>query len=302
VLLDQTTDVAEHPEFTDRYTWKMVDGVNTTGYFVSDFLFSELQTLRLNQRLANRTILFNGYFTIPKFDDIMSLAQSTYTTTGRMIGIYPELKHPSFFNSLGFKMEDMFLESLVAGGYAVNGENAYADMNVVVPVVVQCFDPLSLKYLRTKSSLPLIQLVYPPTKPEDVLKFLTGKDLTDFATYANGVGPHKLYFDPALLKQVEAFITQAHSMNLLLHPWTMRADSEILPVFNGNFEEEERYFYQCLRVDAAFSEFPDRTRETVDSVIRLDIMMQRGKQFLAGSVHAALPSFCSRFNSSLPSN
>ena len=33
---------------------------------------------------------------------------------------------------------------------------------------------------------------------------------------------------------------------LLLHPWTFRADSGVLPRFDGDFEKEEMFFYCCL--------------------------------------------------------
>ena len=37
LLLDDTTDIAEHSEFADRNTTKLVDGKDMTGYFVNDF-------------------------------------------------------------------------------------------------------------------------------------------------------------------------------------------------------------------------------------------------------------------------
>ena len=41
-----TTDVALHPEFADRRTTRMVDGVTHTGWFTEDFTLAELKTLR----------------------------------------------------------------------------------------------------------------------------------------------------------------------------------------------------------------------------------------------------------------
>jgi hypothetical protein len=41
-----TTDVASHPEFADRKTTKVIDGVSTTGWFTDDFTLAELRTLR----------------------------------------------------------------------------------------------------------------------------------------------------------------------------------------------------------------------------------------------------------------
>ena len=84
LLLDDVTNVASLPQYADRKTTKTVEGKNETGYFVSDFLYSELQDLRLNQRLPERTTLFNGLFQIPSFTSIMSLAQNQYASSGRL--------------------------------------------------------------------------------------------------------------------------------------------------------------------------------------------------------------------------
>ena len=46
-----TTDVAQHPEFADRRTTKVVDGVTVTGWFTEDFTWAELSTLRAIERL-----------------------------------------------------------------------------------------------------------------------------------------------------------------------------------------------------------------------------------------------------------
>jgi glycerophosphoryl diester phosphodiesterase len=48
-----TTDVASHPEFADRRTTKVVDGVSETGFFASDFTLAEIKTLRAVQPLAS---------------------------------------------------------------------------------------------------------------------------------------------------------------------------------------------------------------------------------------------------------
>jgi glycerophosphoryl diester phosphodiesterase len=65
LLLDDTTNVASFPQFADRYTTKTVDGQNMTGYFISDFLYSELQELSLIQRIQGRSTLFNDLLKIP---------------------------------------------------------------------------------------------------------------------------------------------------------------------------------------------------------------------------------------------
>lgn len=260
LLLDETTNVADFPQFADRKTTRVVDGQNMTGFFINDFLYSELQELRLNQRLSYRTKLFDGYFTIPTFDQIMALAQQNYLSTKRTVGIYPELKHPSYFKSFGFAMEDMFLESLVKGGYEVYGEQVPNDLSKVVPVVVQCFESQSLKYLKEKSTLPRIFLVN-----EVGAAFWTNKDnVAKIAEFANGVGPAKGDFGTPAFTTGQTIMSNLKEFNLYAHPYTFRADNGILKKFGGNFATENMYFYCCLGIDGIFTEFPDRSRESID--------------------------------------
>jgi glycerophosphoryl diester phosphodiesterase len=260
VLLDDTTDVASHPEYADRKTTKNVDGSNMTGYFVSDFTVAEIKTLRLKQRLYQyRTTLDDGFFSIPTFDEIMSLAQSTYTKSGRMIGIYPELKHPKYHNSLGFQMVDMFLTSLQQGGYVTSGSEVQTNLKNVVPVLVQCFDADALKELHGKCELPLLQLIDATTS-----SFWTAGNVSAIAAYAQAIGPEKTYFESSTYVKALETMNLIRSYNLISHPWTLRADTGIGAKFKGDFSKEQMYMYCCLGIDGMFTEFPDQTREIID--------------------------------------
>jgi glycerophosphoryl diester phosphodiesterase len=265
LLLDDTTNVVDFPQYADRKTTRVVDGVNTTGYFVSDFTLAEIKTLGLKQRVSTRSALFNGLFTMPTIYEIMSMMQNQFNTTGRMIGIYPELKHPTYHKNLGFAMEDMLLDVLVAGGYAINGEFAYNNLTNVVPVIIQCFEAPSLIYLHTKTSLPLMLLV---KYTVNGMNYISDEALEATAKYAAAIGPEKTFMDPVNIKRTKTMMSRAKSLNLAIHPWTFRADSDFIFPFEDNLAAEERYFYGCLGIDAGFTEFPDQTRETIDIVTK----------------------------------
>ena len=51
--LNDTTDVANHPEFASLKTTKTIDGVAHTDWFTEDFTFAQLRTLRLKERLPD---------------------------------------------------------------------------------------------------------------------------------------------------------------------------------------------------------------------------------------------------------
>lgn len=263
ILLDETTNVAELPQYSDRYTTKQVNGANQTGYFVSDFLYSELQDLRLNQRLSIRTDLFDGYFKIPSFTEIMSLVWSQYNSSGIIRGMYPELKEPAYHESLGFDMVDMFLSELVSGGFVIDGADNDI-INQVVPVVIQCFDADTLKQLRSKTDIPLIYLLDIPVAP-----FWNAEFLEEVSTFADGISPEKTFLGQLPFPLGKQSVELAHETGLAVVPWTFRADTDILPKFEGSFAAEEMYYYACLGIDAAFTEFPDQTRETIDMYLNV---------------------------------
>src|SRR3954454_13482610 len=93
-----TTDVAGHPEFAARRTTKTIDGVAVTGWFTEDFTLAELRTLRAKERIPDlrpENTAFDGLAQIPTFDEVIDLAQRYG------VGVYPETKHPTYFDSVG---------------------------------------------------------------------------------------------------------------------------------------------------------------------------------------------------------
>ena len=95
-----TTDVARHPEFADRRTTRIVDGVVATGWFTDDFTLRELRTLRAVERIPQlrpHNALYDGRDRIPTLQEIVDLARRASGEHGRRIGIAPETKHPTYF-------------------------------------------------------------------------------------------------------------------------------------------------------------------------------------------------------------
>ena len=93
-----TTDVAAHPEFAARRVVKTVDGVAAAGWWVEDFTLAELRSLRCKERLPQfrpGNVAYDGQETIPTFAEALALANEAG------VGIYPELKHPTFLRERG---------------------------------------------------------------------------------------------------------------------------------------------------------------------------------------------------------
>ena len=206
---------AQRAEFASRKTTRKVDGVNETGWFATDFTLAEIKTLRAIQPLAERDQSPNGKYQIPTLREVLDLAKTEGAKVGRVVGVYPETKHPTYHAKLGLPLEDRLLAVLAKYGYTTKAS----------PVIVQSFEVSNLKYLRTKTQVRLVQLVdandvnadgsmdltAPYDKPYDFAvagdsrtfaSLLTSAGLKEIKTYADGIGPWKPYLIPS--KQVDA--------------------------------------------------------------------------------------------------
>ncbi len=231
-----TTDVADHPEFARLRTTKLVDDVETTGWFTEDFTLAELKTLRARERLPairpNNTD-YDGQFEIPTLEEILDLTAGATTRYGDRVGIYVETKHPSYFDTLGLPLERPMLRSLAEHGYAEPG----------APVFLESFETANLRYLAEVTDYRLIQLVKDAGGPYDLasgpdprnyLDLLTPAGLREISSYATGVGLPKAVMIPwdetGALLEPAAVIADAHACGLAVHGWTFRRENFFLPV------------------------------------------------------------------------
>ena len=104
--------MAGHPEFAGLKTTKVIDGKSITGWFTEDFTLAQLKTLRAVERLPQvrpKNTAFNGLYTIPTLDEVLDLARHSRTCNGGQVGVYPETKHPTYFDSIGLSPEEPLL-------------------------------------------------------------------------------------------------------------------------------------------------------------------------------------------------
>lgn len=254
-----TTDVASRPDFADRKRTKTIDGQTVTGWFTEDFTLPELKTLKARERLPQlRGTAYDGQFEVPTFAEVLALAKR------RKVGIYPETKHPSYFEAMGKSFDGPLLLELTKAGFTKRKD----------PVFIQSFEVGNLERLAGKTKLRLVQLVGPANEaPADrpgttYGAMLTPDGLKRISAYAAGIGPEKSLVIPrnttGALTQPSSLVRDAHAAGLVVHPWTFRAENIFLaagqrssadPKGHGDVRAEICAFLRA-GVDGVFSDFP----------------------------------------------
>ncbi|MDJ0733020.1 MAG: glycerophosphodiester phosphodiesterase family protein [Nostocaceae cyanobacterium] len=151
--LDDTTNVSE-VFGEERKSTKILDGEEITAYFAEDFTLAEIKQLRAVQPRDFRSDEFDGQFEIPTLKEVIELVQQVEAETGKKIGIYPETKHPTFFDEQGLSLEEPLIQTLQSTNFT--------DPN---RIFIQSFEVANLIDLQNNllpaaglENLPLVQL------------------------------------------------------------------------------------------------------------------------------------------------
>ncbi len=280
-----TTDVAAHPEFAARKITKVIDGERQEGWFVEDFTLAELKTLRAKERLGTlrpESMAFDGQFPVLTFDEIVAFAAKAARGRKRPLGIIPEIKHSSYFHSLGHDMEAKLLAAIRAHAWLQQA-----------PVIVQSFEVANLKRLRGMlapwRNIALMQLADEPEKRTgDAIAsggtltygaMLSAGGLADVAGYADWIAPWSRTLMPETadgrLAPPQPIIADAHRAGLLVGAYTFRPEPQFLPASlrqcgaalrceSGSVAEIRAYLAAGL--DGFFTDDPALGRRAVDGV------------------------------------
>ena len=256
IYLDFTTNVKKI--FPNR---KRKDG----HWYVRDFTLSELKKLNVNERLKsdvtekaflNRYPLESGTFKICTLSEQIELIQGLNKSTQRSVGIYPEIKNPSWHRNEGLDISSVTLGQLEDYGYTSKKDKIF----------FQCFDSNELKRIKYElnSSLPLIQLIGNNAwneSDDDYSQMVSLEGIENLSKYAVGIGPYLqlLYRVSSLDGDIKAskLSHYARKNGLYIHPYTIRKDS--IPLDFDDFEKMVKWFAIELKADALFTDFVDLT-------------------------------------------
>lgn len=251
-----TTDVADHPEFADRRTTKVVDGREVTGWFTEDFTLAELRTLRATERLPQLrpdNTAFDGLYQVPTLDEVLDLARRSVTCDGEPVGVAPETKHPTYFESIGLPLTGPLVAELEA-----NGLDSRRD-----PVIVQSFETGNLRELDGLTDVRLALNVSASGAPYDLVAagdprtyadLVTPAGLRDVAAYADVVSLAKDVVlprtDDGTLGGPTRVVRDAHRAGLEVVAWTFRAENTFLPADLRSSDDPAAHGDLAAEVDA----------------------------------------------------
>ncbi|UUO16545.1 phytase [Dolichospermum heterosporum] len=291
---DTSTDVYLRDKFSDRLKIKNLDGRNVAGWFAEDFTLAEVKELNAIERIpALRGTTFDqDGLKVPTLKEVIDLVKQVELETGRKIGIYPETKHPTFFQQQGINTSQILADTLKAENFTDPSR-----------IFIQSFEVANLKVLKNTImptagiDIPLVQLFGGSGQPYDFVvsgdtrtytDISTPAGLTEIATYAKGIGPNKQRIIPQLtvdankdgtaddlngdgqisdgdrvLGTPTTLIQDAHKAGLIVHLYTLRNDEFFLPDTYKNDPGAEFRKFIDLGVDGFFTDFPKTGRQVL---------------------------------------
>lgn len=268
-----TTDVSARPEFADRKTTKSVDGTSLTGWFTEDFTWAELATLKCRERLPKirpASASFDDQQPVLRLSDVLDLVRDASDEQDREIGVVLEIKHATYFESVGLDVVPLVEEELRRSGWADSAA-----------LVIESFESTVLERLRGRGiHASYIYLIEAAGRPFDL--YVAGGD--DAPTYRQTVHPAGLdglvgRFDgisvdkrvilaPNKLGRMtgpSSVVADAHDRGLKVFTWTCRPENSFLvadfrgrggAAALGDYEAEWRVILDA-GVDGVFVDHPD---------------------------------------------
>lgn len=171
-------------------------------------------------------------FKVPTFHEVLDYVYELYLTTGKVVGVYPEVKQVGTGSAYNIAVADAMIAALGDSKY-----NGFFD-GTRNNVFLQSFDQVVVQYLNDVAH-----------NPDDLpVNFLLGSCVTAganaaaIATFADGVGT-------SIGGISQTCVDQLHAQGLLVHAYTLTTDALMSP----------RSYETILKlgVDGIFSNYPD---------------------------------------------
>lgn len=265
-----TTDIADHPEFSDRRTTKLIDGVAKTGWFTEDFDWAELRTLCARERRPRIRPANTAYDTEPLmcFPELITLVEQESDVAGRPFGLVAELKHASYFDSIGLPMRELYGEALSEAGWSHSAQLTTESFESTI--LAQLRDRRvggELVYLLEASGYPIDRVIELGAEAKGYEYDMSDDGLRELASVVSGISVDKSVLVSEGGDAETSITARAHALGLTVLTWTLRPENEYLsPAYTcgtTGFGDWQGEFAAIMRsgVDGVFADHPDLALE-----------------------------------------
>ncbi|QYF72596.1 glycerophosphodiester phosphodiesterase family protein [Cryobacterium sp. PAMC25264] len=269
-----TTDVAAHPEFADRRAEKVIDGVALTGWFTEDFTWAELTTLRARERLPalrGLSASFDGLFPILRLRDLFRLVDLAEAPLDRELGIVAELKHASYFESIGLPLDELFAAEVNEAGWNTGeGRLTIESFERTVLAQVQARGVFGRRvFLLEATGAPADLVARFGDRATSYADYLSDLALYQLGHQVDGISvPKSLILNTdehGVVDGASDLVDSAHAAGLQIYTWTLRPENRFLAPGNrvgtrkadvGNWQAEFRTIMDT-GIDGVFADHPD---------------------------------------------
>jgi glycerophosphoryl diester phosphodiesterase len=269
-----TTDIASHPEFADRRVTKVIDGIRLTGWFTEDFTWAELRTLRARERLPEvrkSSATFDGRFPLLRLRDVFKLIDRVSGRARRPIGVVAEIKHATYFDSIGLPLDELFAAEVNDAGWNAGDGR----------LTIECFERSLLDkvyargiygkriFLLEARGRPFDQVVLLGSKAPHYADFLTEAGLYGLSGLVDGISvPKSLILETDADGHVSGasdLVDAAHAADLEIYCWTLRPENRFLAKtfrrgrLRADFGDWQSEFRTIMGtgIDGVFADHPD---------------------------------------------
>jgi glycerophosphoryl diester phosphodiesterase len=268
--MSRTTNVKEL--FPDRATERDVEGQGNPkkGWYVADFTLAEIKQLDAGSWYytanpfaipsVSEPLVIRGSLKLKPVHRVPTLEETIKAVRNR-VGLYIELKHFEFYQSLGFDGPKKLADVLKANGYATKSKSRR--------IFIQSFSKDCLLHMREVAPQYARVQLLPMEDPKraDTRK-VTPELAREVAAYAQGAGPAKQMLTDK--SNVETF----HAAGLVVHPYTFRGTTG--PVIRKPLDQVESNNqttrqliiadinrYLEMGIDGGFTDYPALWKEAI---------------------------------------
>ncbi len=237
-----------------------------TGWFTEDFTWEELRGLHARERLPKiRSTVFDGTEGILRLGDLFDILDE-----GGDVGMVAEIKHASYFESIGLPLDELFAAELAAAGWRNDPRLTVESFETTV--LGQIRDrgvEAQYIFLLESSGAPADQVARHGAAATQFSDYLSDAGLAALADSVDGISVDKrilLATDAAgHVTGVTDIVERAHRVGLQVFCWTLRAENRFLarnqrrPGGEATFGEWGQEFRLIFAsgVDAVFADQPD---------------------------------------------